>query len=170
MMNIKRIASLINKLSSADPLDAEVAALTEEIASELEAAGMNELSESKAPVHMEVPVHSEPDSLMEQVASLHSAATIPAKNYARVASITSGLARAVEISRRPQYAAVRPRIAKIVSKLAGIFSEVDLAEDVSARSLEEIERMVHSLYSNGAQNKPSTYDFVARGKGHHNKP
>jgi hypothetical protein len=153
MANIKKVSSLVSNLSKMNPLDPEIVGVVERIASELDAPSQE--------------VAANLDVLMAQVEKLHTAAVVPASNYSKVASITNGIAQAIELSRRPQYASVRPRIANIVQRLAGIFSECDLAEDMSAHTLEEIEQAVHKLYSNGALNKPNTYYFQARGKGHH---
>ncbi len=104
--------------------------------------------------------------LKEQVSKLHSAATVPAARYARILAITAGLHRALQASQKPQYAALRPRIAKIVEKTAGLFAEVDTVADLD-KDLESIEKAVHSLY--GDQSKNSTFYFESRGKGHHSK-
>lgn len=155
MSNPTRIASLVKDLVSKDPSDPSIVDALNKLSSEM---GLD----SK-------PLAGDPDTLLQEVRTLHKAATVPAKNYARVASITSDLARAIEISRRPQYAALRPHIANILQRLAGIFAQVDLAEDISSHTLEEIETAVHKLYSNGAQNKPNTFNFEARGVGHRGK-
>lgn len=105
--------------------------------------------------------------LSKQVNRLASAAKTPAENYARIMRIAGNLQRAVEISRRPQYAAVRPQIASLVERVAGIFAECDTAAELAKHSLDEIESAVAKLY--GDQNDPKTYNFVARGKGHHGK-
>jgi hypothetical protein len=151
-MNTSRLASMVDFLSKMNPEDPEVENITNHIAAEV---GVNE------------EVTTDPDFLLSSVKKLHNASTVPARNYAKVAAITADLSRVIEVSRRPQYAALRPRIATIVTKLAGIFAQVDLADDISAHTLEEIQTAVHKLYSNGQMNKPSTYNFVARGKGHH---
>lgn len=102
----------------------------------------------------------------EQVKRMKSAALPSAKNYARIVSILSGLERASEIAKRPQYAAMRPRIALIVQKVAGVFAEVDTVQDLD-KPLETIEKAVHGLY--GDQSKNSTFYFDRRGKGHHSE-
>ncbi len=102
----------------------------------------------------------------EQVDRLRSAAETPARNYQRITAILSGLKQATEIAKRPQYAAMRPRIAQIVQQVAGVFKEVDTVEDLD-KPLESIEKAVHGLY--GDQGKNSTYYFDRRNKGHHEK-
>ena len=103
----------------------------------------------------------------EQVKRLKSAAEPAARNYTRIVSILSGLQRATKIAERPQYAALRPRIALIVQKTAGIFQEVDTVQDLD-KPLEAIEKAVHGLY--GDQGKNSTYYLDRRGKGHYSEP
>ncbi len=108
----------------------------------------------------------EVDHLKEQISKLHSAASVPLKNYQRVLSILEGLKTATELASRPQNAALRPKIAGVIEKVAGVFSEVDTTEDLD-KPLEAIEKAVHGLY--GDQSKNSTYYFDRRGKGHHSK-
>lgn len=100
----------------------------------------------------------------EQVKRLKSAAEIPAKNYQRILQILSGLDKTCQLAARPQNVKVRPKIAAIVEKLAGVFAEVDTVADLD-RSLSEIEKAIHGLY--GDQGKNSTFYFERRGKGHH---
>ena len=102
----------------------------------------------------------------EQVKKLKSAAEPAARNYQRIVAILGGLQRATEIAKRPQFAAMRPRIALIVQKVAGVFECVDTVEDLD-KPLESIEKAVHGLY--GDQSANSTYYFDRRGKGHHQK-
>jgi len=104
--------------------------------------------------------------LKEQVSKLQQAAEIPSQNYLRIVEITKGLSRAAQACERPQYAALRPRIATIIEKVAGIFSEVDTTQDLD-KPLAAIEKAVHSLY--GDQSKNSTFYFDRRGKGHQTK-
>jgi len=105
--------------------------------------------------------------LSKQVNRLASAAATPAENYARILRISGTLGRALEISRRPQYAHMRPQIASFVERVAGIFAECDTAAELSKHSLDEIQSAVEKLY--GDQNDPKTYNFVQRGRGHHSK-
>jgi len=154
MSSISRISSLIQQLASTDPKNPEVEVITNMLVTELGSG--HTASDSM-----------NPDVLLGQIKKLHTAAVVPAANYAKIANITAGLARLVEISRRPQNSKMRPRVAQIVSRLAGIFSECDTADELSSHSLLEIEEAVHKLYSNGTLNKPSTYNFQTRGKGHH---
>lgn len=99
--------------------------------------------------------------LRGQISKMQQAAEIPSKNYTRIVEIFKGLSRAAQICERPQYASLRPRIAAIVEKVAGIFSEVDTVQDLD-KPLEAIEKAVHGLY--GDQSKNSTYMFERRNK------
>lgn len=111
-------------------------------------------------------VQQDTDFLKDQVKKLHSAALGPASRYQRILAITAGLHRALLAAEKPQYAGLRPRIAKIVERTAGVFAEVDTVEDLD-KDLAAIEKAVHSLY--GDQSKNSTFYFDRRGKGHHTK-
>jgi hypothetical protein len=104
------------------------------------------------------------DALGGQIDKLRSAALIPAANYQRIVQILSGLKEAHIASQRPENAEVRPRIAEVTEKLAGIFAEVDTVADLD-KPLEQIEKAVHQLY--GDQSKNGTFYINRRGKGHH---
>lgn len=110
-----------------------------------------------------------PVSVMDKAKRLMTAAEIPARNYAHIAKIANDLVKVVEIAERPENAEMRPKVASLVSKVAGLFAEVDTWDHLAGKSLEQIETAVHSLYSGGKLNDPNTYNFAARGKGHHSK-
>lgn len=152
------LVAAVKKLSSTDPNNPATKAALTEVMAAVDALSVSD----KAPVVATQDI--DVNFLMEQVKKLHQAAETPIKNYSRMMSITAGLGRAIEISKRPQNAEVRPRIATIVEKVAGLFAEVDTAEDLD-RPLAEIEKAVHSLY--GDQSKNSTLYFDRRNKGHH---
>lgn len=97
-------------------------------------------------------------TMVESIDQMRSAAAVPMANYNRIVSILDGLRHAAILAGRPQNAAVRPRIAEIVKKVAGIFKEVDTVQDLN-KPLEAIEAAVHRLYNNGKLNDPKTYDF-----------
>ena len=101
-----------------------------------------------------------------QIQKLKSAASTPARNYARIVRICDGLTAIASSARKPENYGVRPKIANIVKKVAGVFSEVDTVEDLE-KPLDQIEKAVHSLY--GDQSKNDTYYFDRRGKGHHSE-
>jgi len=152
-MNTRRLAAAIGTLSKLNPLDPKVASVVSDIES------MTRVSSSDVDL----------SGVKKEIARLHQAAAVPAKNYARVMSIMAGLNKAVDIANQERYASLRPQIARLVTKVAGIFSLCDTADELSAHSLEEIESAVHKLYSGGKLNDPDTYNFSARGKGHHSK-
>lgn len=102
----------------------------------------------------------------EQIKKLKAAAAVPARNYRRIHNILDGLEKVWISASRPQNAEVRPKVASVVKKVAGIFAEVDTVDDLD-KPLEQIEKAVHGLY--GDQSKNSTYYFDRRGKGHHTK-
>lgn len=106
------------------------------------------------------------DGLHDQIENLRSAAMLPASNYRRIVSIATGLRNAWELAKRPQNASIRPRVAALVEKVAGVFAEVDTTKDLD-KPLEAIEKAVHGLY--GDQSKNSMPFFERRGKGHHEK-
>jgi hypothetical protein len=152
--NIRAVVASVKKLASMDPSDPGVVAESDALAAAL---GIEPGQQ----------VASEPDEsefLLDQLKKLHRAAEIPSKNYGRILAISAALGRAVQIARRPQNAEVRPKIASIVKKVAGLFAEVDTSEDLD-KPLAEIERAVHGLYGDQGQNK--TFYFERRGKGHH---
>lgn len=103
----------------------------------------------------------------QQIKKLHQAALTPAQNYRRIANICNELGRVYESAKLPQNAEIRPRLADVVRKVAGVFSEVDTVEDLD-KPLEQIEKAVHQLYGDQSQN--STFYFGRRGKGGHEKP
>jgi hypothetical protein len=103
-------------------------------------------------------------SVIGQIDEMRRAAVGPAENYGRVVSILDGLRHIALLAERPQNVAVRPRIAEIVKKVAGVFAQVDTVQDLN-KPLEQIEKAVHSLYGNQSSN--SCYYFDRRGKGHH---
>jgi len=102
----------------------------------------------------------------KQIQKLKAAALAPIKNYQRIIRIIDGLDKVHKLASRPQNVGVRPRVVELVRKTAGVFAEVDTVQDLD-KPLEAIEKAVHSLY--GDQNSPNTYNFEARGKGHHTK-
>ena len=105
--------------------------------------------------------------LHEQISRLKAAAMVPAANYRRIVGILGDLSRVATIAERPQNAPIRPKLAAVVAKLAGAFSEVDTVEDLD-RPLSEIEKAVHSLY--GDQSSNHCYMFEARGKKNRPEP
>ena len=103
----------------------------------------------------------------EQIKKLRSAAAVPASNYRRIVEITDKLREAWHVASKPQNAQVRPRVARLIQQVAGVFAEIDTVHDLD-KPLEQIEKAVHGLY--GDQSRNDTYYFGRRGKGHHDKP
>jgi len=156
MKTINKIAAEVNVLSQLETGDPDIIAIVDSIASQV------------ATLEQEFTSTEDLSNISEQIKKLHAAAVMPAKNYQRIASILSGLSHVVEVAKRPGNESIRPKVASIAAKVAGIFAEVDTVQDLD-RPLSEIEKAVHSLYSNGQQNNSQTYNFVERGKGHHSK-
>lgn len=146
---MRNLISAVKNLTSLDVEDPRVASAVEALASTVNPSYGVDL-----------------DFIQSQVSRLHSAAVIPAKNYERMRNITAGLHQVVQMAKSPENEALRPRIAKIVERVAGAFALIDTVQDLD-RPLSEIEAAVHRLYSNGKQNAPSTYNFEARHKGGH---
>jgi hypothetical protein len=152
--SLKNIVASVKALNSMDPRDPSIVRLASDLANHAGSA-TNE--------------NVDADFLSNQVKRLAAAAATPAENYSRIMSIAGDLEKAIEISRRPQNAAIRPKIAGLVEKIAGIFAECDTAADLSKHSLEEIQAAVHKLYRGGKMNDPETYNFQSSGRGHHPK-
>lgn len=150
---VKELIKSVHRLAATDPESDNVEGAVDAVSDAL--TGLGAVGET-------------PDirAVEQQIDSMFSAASVPAHNYKRMAEILRNLKGVCVAARKPQNAPVRPRIAAIVSKVAGLFAEVDTAEDLD-KPLSEIERAVHSLY--GDQSKNSTYYFNRRGKGGHGK-
>lgn len=103
----------------------------------------------------------------EQIKKLRAAAAAPASNYRRIIDITDKLREVWTVASKPQNAQIRPRVARLVQQVAGVFAEVDTVQDLN-KPLDAIEKAIHGLY--GDQSKNDTYYFGRRGKGHHEKP
>ncbi len=161
---LKTVIAATQRLAQMDPQDEACDRTAEELLAS--ASQISEQMREAKPGWGKDSMKEDLDRMHSQVKELHAAAEEPAKAYGRVLAITAGLGRAIEIARRPQNAAVRPRLAQIVDKVAGVFAEIDTVEDLD-KSLEQIEKAVHGLY--GDQSKNSTFYFDRRGKGHQSK-
>jgi len=164
---VTKVIAAVKRLAETDPQSEAVARTVQVLEAEAKLLG----GEVEKPAGFkgsfgEHSNHQDTDFLKDQIKKLHSAAIVPATRYQRIIAITAGLNRALLASERPQFAALRPRVAKIVEHVAGLFAEVDTVEDLD-KDLEAIEKAVHSLY--GDQSKNSTFYFDRRGKGHHTK-
>ena len=165
MDHVKKLVAAVKRIAEMDPQDAAVDATVKEMKMESELLGEKLAETESAPV-----VHSmeqDQKSIAEQIDRLHEAAVQPAKNYVRITNILRGLKQASVIAQRPQNAAVRPRIAQLVAKTAGLFAEVDTMADLS-KPLADIEAAVHKLYGPHL-NSPNAYMFKKNSKGFHGK-
>lgn len=166
---LNQVIKSVNRLAATDPSSPSV----EERARELLASVGQfktalEPTPAPAPEREVAPARSEfvvdNPSILDEIDQMRSAAAKPAERYGRVIAILDGLRHAAVLAGRPQNAAVRPQIAVIVKKVAGVFAEVDTVQDLD-KPLEQIERAVHGLYGNQSSN--SCYYFDRRGKGGH---
>ncbi len=166
-MDTRKIVAAVKKLAQMDPQDEAVDQTVQVL--NAEAALLKGAVEHPAGYKGSFGEASEKDDIEaigDQISKLRSAAQIPAQNYARMASILTGLHRANQASARPAHAHLKPRIANIVEKVAGLFAECDTVQDLD-KPLEAIEKAVHGLY--GDQGKNSTFFFERRNKGHHSE-
>ena len=163
--NLKKLVATTKRLAQMDPQDEAVKATAEELKSEIDLAAKEVEKPAGAPGSFgEQSLKDDASFVADQISQLKAACERPARNYARMYNILKGLHQAAEVAKRPQYAALRPRLAQITEKVAGLFAEVDTVEDLD-KPLEQIEKAVHGLY--GDQSKNSTFYLDRRGKGHH---
>jgi hypothetical protein len=168
---VRELVESVNRLAATNPVNhvvskrvQEVFALTKQIRTALEPVSERQV----APAHSEFVVDNPPvDAVVEQIDQMRASAVRPATNYGRMVAVLDGLRHAALLAQRPQNAAVRPRISAIVSKVAGVFKDIDTVQDLD-KPLEQIEKAVHSLYGNQSSN--SSYYFGRRGKGGHGAP
>jgi hypothetical protein len=152
-IQVRNFISTVQKLSAMDPRDEETVSVVASL--------------DKMATELDIPTVASMEVLKSQVQKLHSAALVPANNYQRIVAITAGLHRALVATEKPQYASLRPRISKIVERVAGIFAEVDTVQDLD-KPLEQIEKAVHALY--GDQSLNSMPYFERRGKPNRPEP
>jgi hypothetical protein len=172
---LNEVVKSVNRLAATDPASGSSALerARELVANvnQLKASVAQDAAPAAAPPRDVAPANSEfvveNPSVISEIDRMRSAAVKPAEKYGRIILILDGLRHAAVMSERPQNIAVRPRIAEIVKKIAGVFADVDSVQDMD-KPLEQIERAVHSLYGNQSAN--STYFFGRRGKGGHGAP
>jgi len=164
---VKKVIAAVKRLAETDPQSEAVSRTVDVLQAEAQllGGGVEKPAGFKGSFG-ENSSKQDADFLKEQIKKLHSAAVGPAARYQRILAITAGLHRALLASEKPQFAGLRPRIAKIAEHVAGVFAEVDTVADLD-KDLEAIEKAVHGLY--GDQSKNSTFYFDRRGKGHHTK-
>ncbi len=164
---VKNIVAASKRLAEADPQSEAVQRTVKELQDQISL--LNELAKKdKGSPWGSKSMKDDVAFIGEQIKTLKSAAAAPAANYRRIFNILASLEKVWDLASRPQNAAVRPKIASVIEKVAGVFAEVDTVDDLN-KPLETIEKAVHSLYSGGKMNDPSTYYFGQRGKGHHEK-
>lgn len=159
---IKNITAASRRLAEADPQDVAIQGTIDELQSQV--ALLNKLAHTDSLGQDSTQDDSE--FIGEQIKNLKAAASVPARNYAKIVSICDDLREVVLASRRPENAAIRPKLATIVKKVAGVFSEVDTVDDLD-KPLAQIEKAVHALY--GDQSSNQSFYFERRNKGHHGK-
>lgn len=139
----EKIVAAVKKIAEADPTDAAVEALIQELEAEVDllSGQAKESEDGFGKDSMEDDVAF----IKENVDCLRKAAEVPARNYARIASVLAALGQAVEVSRRPQNASARPALSKVVKKVAALMQEADVGRDLS-EPLGEIETAVRALY------------------------
>ena len=148
---LRKLVAATRRLAQMDPQDEAVKATAEELQSEIALVTKEVEKPAGAPGSFgESSLKDDASFVADQISQLKAAAEIPARNYARIFNILKGLHQAAEVAKRPQYAALRPRLAAITEKVAGLFAEVDTVADLD-KPLEAIEKAVHGLY--GDQSK-----------------
>jgi uncharacterized phage infection (PIP) family protein YhgE len=165
-MNKQALSATIaatKKLAQSDPMDEAIEGTVKELQDSAAQISEQQKEAEKGSFGVQS-MKDDVERIHSQIDTLHSAAVKPLERYQRIVAILGGLKMAAQASEKPQYAAIRPKLATIVKKLAGVFAEVDTVEDLD-KPLESIEKAVHSLY--GDQSKNSTFYFGRRGKGHH---
>jgi hypothetical protein len=160
---IKNITAASRRLAEADPQDEAVQRTIDELQSQVSL--LNELARVDSGFGQDS-MKDDAEFIGEQIKNLKAAASAPARNYAKIVSICDELREVVLASRRPENAAIRPKLATIVKQVAGVFSEVDTVDDLD-KPLAQIEKAVHALYGDQSSNQ-SPY-FERRNKGHHGK-
>lgn len=163
---VNKVIAAVRKLAQTDPQDEAVSETVQVLQDEAKLLGQVEKPAGASGSFGEHSQKEDADFLKDQISKLHSAALQPAARYQRILAITAGLHRALMATEKPQFARIRPRIAKIVEHVAGLFAEVDTVADLD-KDLEAVEKAVHGLY--GDQGKNATFYFDRRGKGHHTK-
>lgn len=159
---LRNAVAASRRLAESDPQDEAVQKTVENLQAQV--GLLNELARSDRSWG-EDSMKDDVDFIGKQVQRLKAAAAVPARNYARIVSICDGLREVAVAARRPENAAVRPKLATVVKRVAGIFSEVDTVDDLD-KPLEQIEKAVHALYG-PSQSLNEAYYFERRNKGHH---
>ncbi len=164
---VKNILAISRRLAAMDPQDEAVARTVTEMQDSAKLLGELARDDKSSPWGAQS-MKDDIDSLGDQIKRLKAAAAVPAANYRRMFEILASMERVWSVAAKPQNAAVRPKVASMVRKIAGVFAEVDTVQDLD-KPLESIEKAIHGLYG-PSQSENSAYYFDRRGKGHHGKP
>ena len=163
---VRNALSASRILAETDPQDEAVSRVVQNLQDQV--GLLNELARAdKNSTWGEGSMKDDVAAIGEQIKKLRAAASYPAGNYRRILAITDQLRNVWVDASKPQNAAIRPRVARLVQQVAGVFAEVDTVKDLD-KPLEQIEKAVHGLY--GDQSSNSIWYFGRRGKGHHEKP
>lgn len=148
-MNVPKVAVLTARIASVGPVPEADAILTE-LETEL---GLAPAPEAPAPAQVDIAT---------ELRTMREAAVTQMARYRKIAALLETMESVHAESLRPQNAAVRPKVASAVAKIAGVFAEVDTVEDLD-KPLEAIQKAISSLY--GDTSKNSSYYFSRREKG-----
>lgn len=160
---VKNLLASSRRLAEMDPQDEAVARTVAEMGEHTKLLGELATKDKSSPWGAQS-MKDDIDAIGDQIKRLKAAAAIPAANYRRMFDILSSMEKVWAVAARPQNASVRPKVAAMMRKVAGVFAEVDTVQDLD-KPLDAIEKAIHSLY--GDQSSNSIYYFDRRGKGHH---
>ena len=145
----------------------DIQAVEQKVAQTTESTSRNpEVANTSGPTVPTVDGSTDMVKAADAVGRLYQAAGTTMRNYEKILGILEGLHSVIKVAAKPQNVAVRPRVASLVEKTAGVFALCDTVQDLD-RPLADIEKAVHALY--GDQSKNSTFYFDRRGKGHHDE-
>jgi hypothetical protein len=164
-IHFKALVSSVARLAQMDPQDEAVTSTIEEMTSSIDLLMKEVYAPEGAPGSFgEKSLQDDADFVSEQISQLKAASDQSARNFTRISSVLAQLVQASEISKRPQYASIRPAVCRVAGQLAGIFSEVDTTADLD-KELSVIEKAVHALYGDKSVN--SNLYPERHGKGHY---
>jgi len=160
---LKNLIATSKRLAETDPHDEAVKQIVTDLQEQAKQLGEQAREDTKGSWG-EKSMKDDIEFIGDQISKLKSAAKIPLKNYQRIIKILEGVETIHKLAARPQNAAVRPHIATIVQKMAGVFAEVDTTADLD-KPLEQIEKAVAAIYKD--QSKNSTYYFERKNLKNH---
>lgn len=163
MNALNSLIATTKRLAETDPHDEAVKQIVTDLQEQAKQLG-EQAREDKDSPWGEQSMKDDIEFIGDQISKLKSAAEIPLKNYQRIVKILEGVEAIHKLAARPQNAAVRPHVATIVKKVAGVFAEVDTVADLD-KPLEQIEKAVAAVYKD--QSKNSSYYFERRNLKNH---